>query len=227
MKTELIPITLTLPGGEPRSRGIHVSKVIRAIAVEDGILKKEWVEDLSLIEVGPSGWWESLDTVSKLRISLGLAWEEWYAGVLAEQMGVDFHPGECCVDGVYMTPDGESLDMLLSFSGLAIHEIKLTYKSLNTVGIDLQGKNWMWLAQTKAYCKAKGTTVAYLHVFFVCGDYSYPMRPMLGPDAIQPMCWRIEFTQEEIDSNWEVIIGYVRHRQQQEAEDAMRDTEEA
>lgn len=210
MKTELVPISFQLPSGDaPRTPGVHISRVIRAIAGETGILKKEYCEDLSLVEVGPDGWWDGLDEFSKLRISLGLAWEEWYAKVLAESMGVIFHPGECCVDGIYMTPDGEALDMLLSFSGLNIHEIKLTYKSTKTVG-DLLSQ-WMWLAQVKAYCKAKGTRVAYVHVYFVCGDYSYPIRPQLK-------CWRVEFTEDEIDVSWELMTGYVQHQMALEAE---------
>lgn len=224
MRAELIPITLQLPSEEiPRTPGIHVSRVIRAIAGETGLLKKEYCEDLSLVEVGSEGWWDGLDEVSKLRISLGLAWEEWYAKVLAEQMGVIFHPGEVCVDGIYMTPDGESLAFILSTTAeelgyLAIHEIKLTYKSTNTVG-DLLGQ-WMWLAQVKAYCKAKGTRVAYVHVYFVCGDYSYPIRPMLR-------CWRVTFSGEEIEAGWELITGYVQHQQAMEREALMKDTEDA
>lgn len=219
MHIESIPIALQLPSGDiPRSPGIHVSRVIRAIAGETGILKKEYCEDLSLVEVGPDGWWESLDTFSQLRISLGLAWEEWYAKVLAEVLGVIFHPGEMCLDGIYMTPDGESLDMVLSLYGLVMHEIKLTYKSTNTVG-DLLSQ-WMWLTQCKCYCKAKHTNVAYVHVFFVCGDYSYPIRPVLK-------CWRVTFTDAELDEAWELITGFVDHQQNQKREDLMRDTEDA
>ena len=73
------------------------------------------------------------------------------------------------------------------------------------------------LAQTKGYAKAKGTRFVDLHILFVCGDYSFPIRPVLR-------VWRITFTQAEIDENWDVIIGFVRYYEHLDAEEQMRDT---
>lgn len=224
MHTELVPITLRLPSDDaPRSHGIHVSRVIRAIAGEAGILKKEYCEDLSLVEVGPDGWWDGLDSIAQLRILMGIAWERLYALILAETMGVVFHPGEMVVQGIYMTPDGEALDIIIT-DNYVVHEVKLTYKSVNTVGkLDTQ---WMWLAQLKAYCKGLSerlglpVTVGYLHILHVCGDYSRPITPSLGPLKEQPTCWRVEFTQDEIDEGWDLIMDCVRHHTQVEAEGA-------
>lgn len=213
MTTEQIPITIGYPSGPPRSPGVHVSRVLKAIAVETKVLKEEWItDDLGLVEVGDQeAWWESLDPASQLRMSIGLAWEEWF---LPQLEGVVKHPGEMCVDGIYMTHDGESLDILVSECDtavggtdrytIALHEVKATYKSTKTVG-DLRTQ-WLWLSQTKAYCKGLGTTVAYLYVLFLCGDYKYPLRPQLR-------CWKITYTQAEIDDNWDLITGYVRHQQ--------------
>ena len=80
-----------------------------------------------------------------------------------------------------------------------VHEVKATYKSTRTVG-DLSSQ-WMWLAQIKAYCKGLDTRHARLHVLFLCGDYTYPIKPVLK-------VWDIEFTQEEIDANWELLRDY-------------------
>lgn len=224
MKTELIPTTLNAPiSRAPRSEGIHVSAVLRSIAAETGILKLDTAANLSLIEVGGNeAWWEQLTPVDRLRISIGLAWEEWY---IPQLDGVIDHPGEMFVDGIYMTHDGESLDTVLSsgarvprdmvVAGMAVrhvlclHEVKATYKSTKTVGELLT--QWLWLAQTKAYCKALNTLVAYLHVLFLCGDYKYPITPQLK-------VWRITYTQAEIDENWELITDYVKHRQLMERE---------
>lgn len=219
MQITLIPSTIQMPaGGAPRSEGVHLSRIIRNIAVENGALKKEWVEDLSLVEVGSrqQEWWDGLDSASQLRMSIGLAWEEWYVNQLGN---VVFHPGEMHVDGIYMTHDGESLDTIVSPSGpnlhLCCHEVKATYKSTKTVG-NLDGQ-WLWLAQTKGYCKGLCTHVAYVHVLFLCGDYKYPITPQLK-------VWQIIYTPAEIDDNWDLIVGYLHHYQQQEREDMMRDT---
>lgn len=197
-------------GGAPRTPGIHLSKIIKALAHQKGLLDGWIVSDLGLVEVEGEGslWWDTLDAASRLRISMGLAWEEWYLPQLDD---VTDHPGELEIEGVYMTPDGESLDVIITPLGtnylLAGHEVKLTYKSTKTVGDDLDSlKNWLWLAQMKGYAKAMGTRIFYLHVLFVCGNYKYPITPELK-------CWRIEFTDAEIEQNWDEMMGHVRlHR---------------
>lgn len=119
-------------------------------------------------------------------------------------MGVVDHPGEMEVDGIYMSPDGESIATVFMDKAISvIHECKATYKSTKTVG-DLT-KQWMWLAQIMAYCKGANTTTAMLHVLFLCGDYKFPITPQLR-------CWKIEFTQDEIDTNWELLRNYMYNK---------------
>lgn len=231
MQITLVPGRIPEPPYGDRTPGMHVSRIIRSIAIEAKILKTEEASSLSLIEIGggDSEWWNSLDPIAQIRVALGMAWEEWYLPKLPE---VVYHPGEMNIEGVYMTMDGESLDDISLFVKemegrftLAVHEVKATYKSTKTVG-NLESQ-WMWLAQIKAYCKAANTRVAYLHVLFLCGDYKYPISPSLGPHKEQPQVWRIEFTEEEIEQNWDLLMSYVRHRQVMDAEELMRDTEDA
>jgi len=211
MRAEEVTVALPFPKGPPRTAGVHVSGIIKSLAADVGILDPKWIDDLSLVEVAGNGerWWNKLDEASKLRMGLGLAWEAWY---VPQVPGVIHQPGEMEVDGIYMTHDGESLDTIMTERGerftIAIHEVKLTYKSVNTVGIigaPYKGidPNWMWLTQTKSYCKARDTRLAYLHVLFVCGDYSYPISPVRR-------VFRIEYTQREIDESWEVLTRHLR-----------------
>ena len=180
----------------PRSIGVHVSSIIRCIATEAGILKPEWADELSLVDVR-----SITDPESILRISLGLAIEQYYIPEILSAYGVVDHPGELLYDGVYMSPDGEEVQTVIITQEvrLRVHEVKATYKSIRTVG-DLSGQ-WMWLAQMKSYCIAAGTRFAVLHIFFLCGDYSYPIRPIRE-------VWEIEFTQKELDDNWELLSEY-------------------
>lgn len=193
-----VPLKL-IPSKTPRSPGTHVSGIIRCIATENGILKPEWAEEVNLVDIR-----EITDETAVLRISIGLAWEEWYIpNVLEPEMGVVDHPGERKVDGIYMTHDGESLSVIITLDGprytLVCHEVKSTYKSTKTVG-ELENQ-WMWVAQIKAYCKALNTRFAFLHVLFLCGDYSFPIKPVRK-------AWQIEFEQEEIDANWSLLTEY-------------------
>lgn len=210
MQAERIPVTLPLPQGAPRSAGVHLSSLIRCMAADYGILKKEWVEDLSLVEVlDQTSWWNQLDEPSRLRMSIGLAWENWY---LPQIPGVVHQPGELEVEGVYMTPDGTSLDVVATQRGprheLVVHECKATYKSVNTVG-DLNAKSpetWMWRMQILGYCVALDTLVAYLHILYLCGDYKFPIQPQLH-------IWRIAFSQDERDEAWQLMMDYRQAKQ--------------
>lgn len=208
MITVPVPVTLNLPLHKaPRSVGVHVSSAIRIMATRKGYLKRELVEDLSLIEVDQESWWNNLAPLDKLRMSIGLAWEEWY---IREQLpDVIDHPGEMIIDGIYMTHDGESLDTILTAAGeeyhLCCHEVKTTSKSIKTIG-DLSSQ-WMWMTQTKAYCKGLGTRFAHLHVLALYGDYKYPMQP-------QVRRWQVEFSQDEIDATWDEILETVRNYQE-------------
>lgn len=197
-----IPIQLTLPESSvPRSKGVHVSGIIRCIAQETGILSADDAEELSLQDVRTI-----TDPVALLRISIGLAWEAWYIPQMLSKEGVVDHPGEMQLDGIYMSPDGESLDVIITPHNKGqnrlwprIHEVKATYKSTNTVG-DLSGQ-WMWLTQLMAYCKGAKTRYAKMHVLFLDGDYKWPMTPQLK-------CWELEFTQKEIDDRWDMLKSY-------------------
>jgi len=189
-------VTLVLPSpSTPRSPGTHVSGIIRAIAMQTGILKAEGVDEPSMADVRVI-----TDPVAILRILIGLAWEEYYLGTVL-QGKVKKHPGETCLDGVFMSPDGISRDWDPARRVMItrVHEVKATYKSINTVG-DLS-KQWLWLTQVKAYCKGLKTTHAKLHVLFLCGDYKMPIRPMVKE-------WTLEFTQKEVDENWEMLREY-------------------
>jgi hypothetical protein len=208
MKSIEIPVNLTLPESRtPRSEGVHVSSVIRCIATETGILKPEWAEELSLVDKR-----DITDPTAILRISVGLAWEEYYIPTHLGPVGVVDHPGEMCVQDIYMTHDGESLDVIITDRrreiALVVHEVKATWKSTKTVG-DMTSQ-WLYLTQIKAYCKGLNTRFAKIHILFMCGDYTYPIKPQIK-------CWLLEFTQEEIDDNFELLTEYRDHRLRIEA----------
>jgi len=221
MIVESQEIILTLPEGDrPRGKGLHQSAIIRAVATEYGLLKQEWAEEVSLVDVR-----KITDQVAILRMSAGLAWEEYYIPRMGEITSipelqyVQNHPGEIEYQGVYMNPDGESISTIFSTyedrkrTLPIIHEVKWTYKSTNTIGkmdtTERLRKNWIWLAQMKAYCIARGTRFSWLHVYFVNGDYKRPLQPQLW-------LFRFEFTEDELQENWEFFKEYVQHKRIEE-----------
>src|SRR3990167_1658072 len=213
------PVQLVLPTGHPRAQGVHLSAIIRCIATESGILKPEWAEELSLADHR-----EITDQTSITRMCIGLAWEDWYIRIQLPEV-ID-HPGEVEVDKIFMTPDGEELTTLIvdrrTRYALKLHEVKATYKSINTLcgtsklgwqewmgntydsssgSIGPFADQWMWLAQAKGYCKGKRTNLIDFHLLCLDNDYSWPMRP-------QAFRFAIAFTQQEIDDNWELMRDY-------------------
>ncbi len=212
MLAELIPALVPLPDGPPRTPGWHLSSLIKAMALDYGFLDAKWADDFELVEAGGESqaeWWASLDEDSRLRMGMGMAWEAWY---LPQVPGVACQPGELELAKIYMTRDGESLSAILPEWGwgimqkkhcIALHEVKTTSKSINTVGdISVPNrKNWMWLMQLKGYCKAMGTLLAYLHILYHYGDYSRPFRPKLH-------VWRVMFDQDEVDEAWDKVVEY-------------------
>lgn len=223
MRVHSKEIQLTLPESvHPRSPGVHLSGIIRLLALENGLLTPDTLEELSLVDTRTI-----TDPVAVLRICIGLAWEQWY---ISRLQGVTDHPGEIQLDGVYMTPDGESVDYLWrqgqpSFwpfqpksrrwgHALIGHEVKSTFKSMNTVGFTGQVKftsgrapfspletQLLWLWQMRGYAKAMGTLFFILHVLFLCGDYSFPIRPKL-------LRYYVEFEPAELDVNWALLTDY-------------------
>jgi hypothetical protein len=190
-------VHIKLPSPEvPRGKGVHASGIIRNIAIEMGILKGDQTEEAKqLIDVR-----DITDEVAILRMSLGLAWEEHYIGKVLAELGVVKHPGQICVDGVFMTPDGESVEKWHGKKTvLVIHEVKATYKSINTVADAT--KEWMYLTQLKCYCKGAKTRYARLHILFLCGDYKFPIRPV-------NKVFDIEFSTKEIEDNWSLMTDY-------------------
>lgn len=232
MIAERLPVVLPYPTGPARTPGVHASGLIRGMAADYGILKPEWIDhDHSIVEnpEASEGWWDRLEEVAKTRMLMGLAWENFYLPRIPE---VIHQPGEMERDGIYLTPDGQSSEMIRTVARqitktrhvLACHEVKVTYKSINTVGdlgtTLLEPKNWMWRMQLMSGCKLMETLIAYLHILFVCGDYRRPIVPVA-------LLWKFIFDQQEVDQAWDRMVEYRDHRMKQQAEDALRDTEDA
>jgi hypothetical protein len=142
------------------------------------------------------------------KFELGMAFEEMLEKglkerlVLAEGSG---RPGEFVTEeGIIYSPD------LLIFNGSTrVGEIKLTFMSTKGAPWKLgetydafDEKFEKWFCQMKLYCRAIGTTHARLYAFFVRGDYK-------GNEQVL-RAWNVEFTQHELDEEWDTIYRHAK-----------------
>lgn len=171
-----------------RSGGIHVTDIIKKIALSSGILLPQEEEELD---------WE--------RMALGCAWEEW---IVKHHPDIIHQPGEIVVDGIAMTPDGISL----TSAGPEVHEIKVTWESARKKPGD-SGLWWMRLAQGKAYCrgvdrlrldKVKCRVVNY-HVYHVNGEYNF-LRNIQDKEK-RNRVYTVTFSDKEVESNWTMMLN--------------------
>jgi hypothetical protein len=175
-----------------RSKGLHLSDILRKIAIETQQLTDEDRED-----------------EMPIRIFLGLAWEEMCVRLYPE---INWQPGELKRDGVYGTPDGESK---IGIPGLdkkerCVEEWKFTHKSCRMKGgppesnRDIRG-DWMWMHQIMGYCNLNQfrSTLARLHVCYANGNYTYPLTEKY-------IRYLIRFSDRELEGNWKMVMKYKR-----------------
>lgn len=162
----------------PRSKGVHVQAVNKALGVAAGKLSDDDADDFPFVRFS--------DTVYPLMPALGVAWEELRASMYAEHELV-WQPYELCRDGIYGTPDG------LMFDPERIWECKQTTKKAQSIG-----GMWMYLKQGLAYCAMSGLKQVQYDICFVLGDYSRPYQPQATETVV-------EFTEGEVESWWKIV----------------------
>lgn len=177
-----------------RSKGVHVSGVIAAVARKLGKLDPEDTDQASSDYLGIS-----IDAT--LRISLGLAFEDWISRRIPlwkPHTDYLYHPQEYCRDEIYNSPDAQ----WATLDEFGHDEYKCTWKSARR---DMHDE-WMWIKATLSYAAAAecGITRARWFIYHVLGDYTYPLKPTL-------LAWDIGFTEAEAEACWQHVILPNRH----------------
>jgi len=178
-----------------RSKGIHVSDILRKIAIKTGVLTETEVAE----EFAP------------LRVFLGIAWE---AACVRLYDDIRWQPGELKRDGIAGSPDGESLwcddepdpeDGYNKSGEIVIDEFKYTAKSCRIPGsgpdtIRDITQDWLWRNQVLAYMAmhpSKPTLVRW-HICYANGNYKFPMTERY----IKYLC---RASTAEIENCWSMI----------------------
>lgn len=207
MRVRVEPYELRNPSDPNRSVGLHLSTILRDLALMTGVLNSKYSS-----QEGIEG---------SATVAVGFAFEEWAARNLHPEMV--FHPEELHLDGISMSPDGLTLsdlddvtdDMAVEPGTWILNELKTTRKSSRGFLETLQSggnKAKLWLWQIMAYRHAlnqlypeQSCLVAKLHVLFLAGDYSYSGTP---ESETHYRIFRLEFTPEELAKNWRMILAH-------------------
>jgi len=163
---------------EERQPGLHLGDVIRSIQESLGIgYKGDGFNDM------------------QLTAEIGLLWEGVLSKIMRDKYAV--RPGQIIEDGIWMSPDGLGEDPLGEVP-IVLEEYKATWKSTKWPLTD----NFPYMTQVKSYCRAVGTNVAVMRVFYLMGDYK-------GSGPIYRVV-RITFTDLELEQNWDMIVTHAK-----------------
>lgn len=178
---------------DPRSPGLHQSTIAQRLMVAVGTYEQKDFD------------WD--------RMMMGQLMEAQIEGMLSgvfidnAQLPSSPHwsrvtrPGEMSVvskvGNIYVTPDGFDVEKD------ALHEFKATWYSAARSFNDPEFLNYR--IQLKIGCLALDTLTAFLHVFYVCGDWR-PPRPW----PIQS--FKFTFTEQELRENREMLENFVLAR---------------
>ena len=176
--------TFREPQRTPRSRGVHISAVNKALGIAAGKLTSEDDPDFPFEKFS--------DTHYPLLPAIGVAWEEFRASIYGPDLLI-YPPAELERDGIYGSPDG------FLMGRYAWWECKYSTKKIQSISA-----LWMYLKQGLCYCAmstgvmGQMITIVQYDICFGLGDYTRPYKPIGQVSTV-------EFSQHECESWWAVV----------------------
>lgn len=201
---------ILLPRDPHRSQTlIHVSQIRDRIGTILGKTDYERNDDFD-----PN----TADPITRTRIEIGVAWEDWFGAALVRQAIMDeYHPGELRLDGVAGTPDGRARPKPGRNQHCIIDEIKATWKDSKKFDLGISDSWWAWTFQVMSYCWMDGREVngvwmpvqrARVWPLFIRGElYGYAPMP--------PVAYEFKFGYKELRDHWALCVRTARELEQE------------
>ena len=165
----------------PRSPGVHIQAVNRALGIAAGKLSDSDDDSFPFERM--------TDEVYPLMMALGVFWEEGYVSTFREDQLI-WQPGELERDGIFGTPDG----LLIDQEELVGWECKQTTKKIQSIS-----SCWMYLKQGVSYYAMGGPARTRYDICWLLGDYTRPYQPILTHSLV-------EFSMLEAESWWKIVL---------------------
>lgn len=131
-----------------------------------------------------------LSDETRMQFEKGWLWEEALSLAFGQKAAA--RPEPLYVDGIWGSPDGIRYDDPAKLIPI-VEEYKCTAVRSDKSPADM----WRWMMQVKGYCKMVG---AFKCVFRILHLEFVPVYKV----------WEIEFTQRELDENWEAIMNQAK-----------------
>ena len=165
----------------PRSPGVHIQAVNRALGIAAGKLSDSDDDSFPFERM--------TDEVYPLMMALGVFWEEGYVSTFREDQLI-WQPGELERDGIFGTPDG----LLIDQEELVGWECKQTTKKIQSIS-----SCWMYLKQGVSYYAMGGPARTRYDICWLLGNYTRPYQPILTQSLV-------EFSMLEAESWWKIVL---------------------
>lgn len=187
----LIAAFETGPDGNPisnRAPGVHLSHIIHDLYAR--IADKHDVP-MDAAALQPKN----------CKMAIGIAFEYILSAVIQKVFprGQLISPGSFESDSVHMTPDRFDLQ------NDRVEEWKCTWFSAKKSQSpeELMANFWWYFLQIKSYCRVLGVRKALLRIWHINGFY-----PGGAPSPIPPKTWFMEFSQQDLDENWSMLLHH-------------------
>lgn len=195
-------ISLSVERHAKRSPGIHLSTILRDMRVTAGIQRGKGQKPLTAGE-------------QHIVFQQGFLWENAVAEYIAspenQQLEIDnfiscfgleqlredaresgiLRPGECQMDGIYLTPDGINMRLW--------HGEEWKATAIRKKNFDIRTSRSEWLWQGAAYLRIFGMTRMIYRVWHT-GDF---------PQCVSQIV--VDWTKDEIESNWSRILEHYEY----------------
>lgn len=178
-----------------RSDGLHFSQIYGKL----------------MARLEPKKYGKPIDDEARRRMEIGILFENVLEQGLREKYATQ-RVGEIYSDPILSSDGQRYVRIAMSPDGVnpslvAGEEYKATFKSCRDGLLDADGQPWIkflaWFCQMKGYGKWLSLNDWLLRVLFIAGDYSRPILPQFHS-------YLIRFSDEEIETNWDMHIRIAR-----------------
>lgn len=195
-------VSLSVERDKVRSDGVHLTHITKDMLVTAGITRKSrtpFTDEQQHLLFQQGFLWERMvaDYIATPE-NKQIEWDRFASNHIRVQTDLDaqenaslVRPGECQMDGIWMTPDA------INTTHWHLEEWKATGMRADGFNIEMRRPEWLW--QAAAYCRFYKMTRGIFRI------YHYGSMP---PSVTQLV---VDWEGDEIEQNWKSILQHYHY----------------